>query len=232
MTAKVSIIIPCYNHARYLPQAIESALAQDYGNVEVIVVNDGSTDNSLAVATSYKEKVKVVSQANQGLSPARNAGIAASTTEPNEFILPLDADDWIDKNYLTKTVPFMQEGVGVVGTHTACFGSGDHIWRTFSPTLEQLKTDNSIPVCSLIRHSVLQQVGGYNPALSGYDKEHIGYEDWNLWIDIVKRGWKVVILPEPLFHYRESQGSMSRRANRPKLIAKIKSLHPDLWPRG
>jgi glycosyltransferase involved in cell wall biosynthesis len=229
MADKVSIVIPCYNHAQYLPQSIESALAQDYDNFEVIVVNDGSTDNSLAVATSYGERIKVVSQANQGLSPARNAGISAATAE---FILPLDADDWVEPAYLKKTVPLMQERVGVVGTHTACFGLGDHVWRTFSPTMEQLKNDNSIPVCSLIRRSVLQEVGGYNPALSGYDKEHIGYEDWNLWIDIMKRGWKVVIISEALFHYREKQGSMSRRANRPKLMAKIRSLHPDLWPRG
>jgi glycosyltransferase involved in cell wall biosynthesis len=229
MADKVSIVIPCYNHAQYLPQAIESALAQDYGNFEVIVVNDGSTDDSLAVATSYGEKIKVVSQINQGLSPARNAGIATTTSE---FVLPLDADDWIDPTYLKRTVPLMQERVAVVGTHTACFGMRDHVWRTFSPTMDQLKNDNSIPVCSLIRRSVLQEVGGYNPALSGYDKEHIGYEDWNLWIDIMKRGWKIVIIPEALFHYREKQGSMSRQANRPKLMAKIRSLHPDLWPRG
>jgi len=244
MAAKVSIIIPCYNLAQYLPQAIQSALAQDYDNVEVIVVDDGSTDNSLAVALGYKEMVdgqhaasptmKVISQENMGLSYARNTGINVSTAEPHEFILPLDADDWIDPSYLKKTVPLMQgTRVAVVGTLVACFGIKDYIWRTYSPTLEQLKTDNSIPVCSLIRRSVLQEVGGYNPALSGYDKEHIGYEDWNLWLDIAERGWRFVIVPEPLFHYRERPDSMHRKTstpNRQKLIARIKSLHPDLWP--
>src|SRR5208282_3959485 len=111
---------------------------------------------------------KVVSQENMGLSYARNAGINASTTEPHEFILPLDADDWIDPNYLQKTVPLMQERVGIVGTHAAVFGIKSYIWRTFSPTIEQLKKDNSIPVCSLIRRSALQEVGWYNPALSGH----------------------------------------------------------------
>jgi glycosyltransferase involved in cell wall biosynthesis len=240
---KVSIIIPCYNHAQYLPQAIESALAQDYDNVEVIVVNDGSTDDSLSVARGYKERLDtqqvesprmvIVSQENQGLSNARNTGIAASTTEPREFILPLDADDWIEPDYLKKTVPLMQENVGIVGTYVACFGIKDYVWYTFSPTIEQLKQDNPIPVCSLIKRSVLLQVNGYNPALSGQDKEYIGYEDWNLWLDIVKRGWKVVIVPEALFHYREKPDSMLTKAtaNRQKLIERIHSLHPDLiWP--
>jgi glycosyltransferase involved in cell wall biosynthesis len=226
--SKVSIIIPVFNHAQYLSQAIESALEQDYGNTEIIVVNDGSTDNSLAVARSYEGKgVRVISQKNRGLSLTRNAGIAASS---GKFILPLDSDDWIDRDYLSKTVPQMSDEVGIVGTFAACFGIKDYTWHTSSPTLDQLKMDNCIPVCSLIRRSVLMEVGGYNPALSGYDKEHIGYEDWNLWIDIVKRGWKVVIVPEAIFHYREKHDSMLKRVNRPKLIAKIKSLHPDLWP--
>ena len=157
----VSIIIPCYNQATYLPQAVDSALAQTYDNVEVIVVNDGSTDGTQGVATGYGEKVKVVSQENMGLSYARNAGINASSAD---FILPLDADDWIDPNYLSKTTPLMQDRVGIVGTHAACFGIRDYVWNTFAPTLDQIKQDNSIPVCSLIRRDALQEAGWYNPA--------------------------------------------------------------------
>ena len=274
MSDKVSIIIPCYNQASYLTQSIESALGQNYDNIEVIVVDDGSTDNSYAVAKTildreeakyeakveelrihyrnrglseedairdarklhWSPKMKVIRQENKGLALARNAGIAASTTVDHEFILPLDADDWIDPNYLAKTVPHMaQHGVAIVGTWAACFGIKDYVWETFSPTLQQLMNDNSIPVCSLLSRRVLNEVGCYNGCLSGYDKDYIGYEDWNLWLDIVKREYRVIILREALFHYREKPESMLKKATeiRPKLVERIHSLHPDLWsPQG
>lgn len=237
MADKVSIIIPCYNQAQFLPQAIESALAQDYDNVEIVVVNDGSTDNSYDVAMHYQRtagqlwngvpRVKVLSQENMGLTLARNAGINASTTQPYEFILPLDADDWISPSYLTETVSLMRDRVAVVGTWAAVFGIKDYVWQTWVPTLEQLMKDNSIPVCSLIKHGVLTEVGGYSLAMK------YGYEDWNLWIDILKRGYKVAILPKCLFHYREKPHSMLVEASkrRAELVAQIHRIHPDLWPR-
>jgi hypothetical protein len=87
--------------------------------------------------------------------------------------------------------------------------------------------DNCVPVCSLIKRGALEATGNfYNRQLNS------GYEDWNLWLDILKHGWKIEILPEPLFHYREKENSMLKDATkrRPELVAKIHSLHPDLWP--
>jgi glycosyltransferase involved in cell wall biosynthesis len=279
MSDKVSIIIPCYNQAQYLSQAIESALGQDYPNVEVIVIDDGSTDNSYEVAMSHLKKIeyvyqatidaliihytqqyreeknkdnpmtlkeaqtaaeklhwspkmKILKQNNMGLALARNAGINASSTELHEFILPLDADDWIESNYLSKVVPLMKDRVAVVGTWAAVFGVRDYTWQTWVPTIEQLMEDNHIPCCSLIKRGVLKEVGGYNPALSGYNKHLTGYEDWNLWLDIMKRGYKIKILPECLFHYREKPGSMLQEATkkRQELISRMRTLHTDLWP--
>lgn len=236
MSDKVSIIIPCYNQAQYLPQCLESALGQTYDNIEVIVVDDGSTDNSYEVALRYFEKIspsqwspkmKIVRQSNMGLPIARNAGIHASRTQDHEYILPLDADDWLEPNYVAKTVAAMVGNVAVVGTWTACFGIKDYVW-TVPPVapLEKLMVDNCVPVCSLIRRRVLQATGGYNRELK------YGYEDWNLWIDIAKRGWKIVNLQEALFHYREKPVSMLTESTkrRPELVAKIHSLHPELWP--
>jgi glycosyltransferase involved in cell wall biosynthesis/protein-L-isoaspartate O-methyltransferase len=271
---KVSIIIPCYNQAQYLRQSLESALGQDYSNVEVIVVDDGSTDNSYEIALSYWQKLhdkyeaqtkaailhwtqldrieadrdekamtleaaeifvrqnshdsptmKIVRQKNMGLALARNAGINASTAQSYEFILPLDADDWIDRDYLKKTVPLMVDNVAVVGTWAACFGIKDYIWHTKTPSIEQIMDDNCVPVCSLIKRDVLNVIQGYNPIL------RYGYEDWNLWIDVVKHGWTIAILQEAIFHYREKPQSMLKDATkrRPEIVAEIHKLHPELW---
>src|ERR1044071_7280152 len=85
----VSVIIPCYNHAHFLRDAIESVLNQTYSHYEILVVDDGSTDDSATVAESYS-KVRCVRQANQGLSAARNRGIRESQSE---YLVFLDADD-------------------------------------------------------------------------------------------------------------------------------------------
>jgi glycosyltransferase involved in cell wall biosynthesis len=269
----VSIVIPVYNQMEYLNQSMESALNQDLRNIipddsvdiEVIVVDDKSTDRSLRIAQDYwkreedlrqkqiettvtwarenaweeertaeavkhiRNRIKIVEQPqNMGLPFSRNAGINATMTKNGyDMILPLDADDWIEPNYLKKTVPLMKDRVGVVGTWAACFGIKEYTWFTQSPTIEKLMKDNCVPVCSLIKRAALEETGNY------YNRQlNSGYEDWNLWLDILKHGWKIEILKEPLFHYREKPNSMLKDATkrRPELVAKIHSLHPDLWP--
>ncbi len=96
----VSVIIPCYNHAHFLPEAIESVQQQHYPNVEIVVVDDGSSDNTREVAESFPG-VKYVYQTNKGLSAARNTGIENST---GEFLLFLDADDWLTPNSIERNV--------------------------------------------------------------------------------------------------------------------------------
>src|SRR5215207_1739222 len=92
----VSFVIPNYNHARYLGQAIESALAQTYPNTEVIVVDDGSTDDSRSVAAGFCDRIRYIYQRNAGLSAARNTGVRAAL---GEYIALLDADDLVEPAY-------------------------------------------------------------------------------------------------------------------------------------
>lgn len=265
----VSAIIPVFNQAPYLRQSIESVLNQDLTNIlpndsvdlELIIVDDKSTDDSLAIAHEYwqreenvrlealkeatrwgrsqgwseekiensvaRNKIKIIEQPqNMGLALARNTGInSASSKLGYDLILPLDADDWIDPNYLKKTVPLMKEGVAVVGTHAAVFGIKDYVWYTHSPTIEDIMRDNCVPVCSLIQRRAFDETKGYKSEL------RCGYEDWNLWIDIVERGYKIEILPEPLFHYREKPNSMLKDATKKRegLVSQIHRLHPGLW---
>ena len=105
----VTVIIPCYNHAQFLGEAISSVLDQGYPNLEVIVVDDGSDDETVEVAGSYEE-VKCISQANQGLARARNRGLRVSR---GEYILFLDADDRLVEGAL-------REGADTLDTHPDC----------------------------------------------------------------------------------------------------------------
>lgn len=100
----VSIIVPVYNVSEFLPQCMESLVRQSYPNIEIIAVNDGSTDNSLEVLNQYAQKfpqIKIISQANAGLSAARNTGIASSI---GEYLCFVDSDDWIDTDTCLKAV--------------------------------------------------------------------------------------------------------------------------------
>jgi glycosyltransferase involved in cell wall biosynthesis len=117
----ISVVIPCYNHGKYLPQAIDSVLTQSHRNVEVIVVDDGSTDSTKEVVDSRYancKAVKYVYQHNQGLSAARNTGIDNSTG--NYFVF-LDADDWLVDNALSTNLAYLQQN------KLLAFVSGGHI---------------------------------------------------------------------------------------------------------
>ena len=112
----VSVVIPCFNHGRFLPEAIESVLAQTYPWIEILVVDDGSTDNTREVAAQYPH-VRYVYQHNQGLSAARNTGIRHST---GDFLVFLDADDLLYPGAIACNVGYMQE------QQDAAFVSGAH----------------------------------------------------------------------------------------------------------
>ncbi len=216
---RVSVVIPLFNQADYVGQCIESVLQQTYKEFEVIVVNDGSTDDSLEVVKRYP--VHIVNQCNKGLAGARNAGVLNSS---GDAILPLDADDWIENTYLEKTVPLLTEGIGFVSTDMQRFGVHTQRLPATIRTLEQQKSDNQIPVCSLISRKAFLETGGYNGRAPGY-------EDWNLWIDILKRGWKMAVVNEPLFHYRCREHTMTHEAGarHDELHQIIRKCHKDIF---
>lgn len=116
----VSVVIPCYNNELYIGEAIDSVLAQDYGNIEVIVVNDGSGDSSEDVIRSFGSRVRLISQENQGVSNARNTGIEAAQ---GSFIAFLDADDYWLPNRISTQLEFIKDKEPCV-----CF-SGFHVWE-------------------------------------------------------------------------------------------------------
>jgi glycosyltransferase involved in cell wall biosynthesis len=111
VSKKVSVIIPNYNYAKYVRKAIESVLLQTYSNLEVIVVNNGSTDDSLQVLKEFGEKIELIDQSNLGQSGARNSGLRRST---GDLIAFLDADDFWEPTKLEKQIALINEDVQLV----------------------------------------------------------------------------------------------------------------------
>jgi|SRR3990167_1455951 len=201
---KISVVIPSYSQAEYLAQAIESVLAQTEKAHEIIVVDDGSPDDSAQVAKSYP--VKLIRQVNKGLSSARNTGIMNAA---GDYIFFLDADDIMTKNCLGRINQVIEKTYAdVVAPSFKTFGtSNQEVILMPNPTLQDFKTANRIGYFSAIKRSVLLEVGGYSPRMVW------GWEDYALWFDLLNRGKTIVTIPEVLVMYRTKEHSMINVAN-------------------
>lgn len=229
MTPAVSIIIPCYNQANYLPEAVESVVHQSYKNWECIIVNDGSPDNTTFVAESLIEKypdkrIRLINQANQGLSCARNSGIRAAI---GKYILPLDADDLIHPEMLQKTVSLLEAHpeIAIAYTDVRHFGSTERIVCAREYDFRRLCFQNHLNYCSLYRRNTWEVAGGYNSNMTW------GYEDWDFWISCGEKGHYGKRIPEPLFLYRVKERSMYTKAieHHGELMAQMVVNHPNLY---
>jgi glycosyltransferase involved in cell wall biosynthesis len=199
---KVSVIIPCYKQAHFLKDAIASVTAQTYKDIEIIVVNDGSPDNTTEVAN--KLGARCIEKQNGGLSSARNAGIKAAS---GEIILPLDADDKIHPEFIEKTLKHIKK-YDIISTYLETFGKEKRVWGSNHeyPNLMQMRGRNHINCCSLFRKSMWEKVGGYDEGM------RIGFEDWEFWLRCLENGFNIKVLPEILFYYRKHEVSMLRDA--------------------
>lgn len=217
-----TISISSYNQAEYLREAIESALNQTVP-CEVIVVDDGSTDNSLEIAYEYKYKIKIISQVNKGLSSARNTGLMNAS---NPFILFLDADDILLPNaveIIEKT--FFETNDDIIAPSFKTFGiSNQEIILMPNPTIEDFKIANRIGYCSAIRRRKLLEVGGYSPRMTA------GYEDLHLWFNLLSTGATITTIPEILWKYRTKEKSMWHDAlkHHVELMAQIRKDFPEV----
>lgn len=199
----VSVVIPNYNYAHYLREAIDSVLAQTYPEIEVFVVDDGSSDDSRIVLESYGDRVKGIFQANQGVSAARNNGVAASN---GEFIAFLDADDsWLPQKIEKQVERFRREpSLGLV--HVAVNeidAKGDSLLERYeglegniAGELLMLKRAGVLGGGSglMVTREVFDEVGGFDPRLSTS-------ADWDLFYQVSSR-YRVAFLPELLLRYR------------------------------
>lgn len=206
MKPLVSVIIPCYNQAQYLHEAIKSVLNQTYSNWECLIVDDGSPDNTEEVVTKWvalDKRFIYLKKENGGLSSARNFGIKKSTAE---FILTLDADDFYDETFIEKGIDLLEENVkmGVVSSWGIRFIENKQfgIFKPTGGTINDFLFNNASIGTSLFRKKIWEEVGGYDESMK------LGYEDWEFYIRVCKAGWNVHIIEEVLFFYRQNPNSM------------------------
>jgi glycosyltransferase involved in cell wall biosynthesis len=217
---KVSIIIPCYNQGQFLDEAVNSVVNQTFTDYEIIVINDGSTDElSIEVLKSYKKhKTKVYHTDNQGLAAARNYGISLAT---GEYILPLDADDKIGSTYLEKAIPILDANpeIGIVYCKARLFGIKNRRCDLPPFDADRILLQNLIFCTAFFRRSDWAKCNGYNPNMKG------GWEDWDFWLSLLELNKKVYQLPEFLFYYRLKKDSMATAIK----YQKSKELHAQLF---
>lgn len=209
----VSFVIPNYNHARYLGQAIESALAQTYPNIEVVVVDDGSTDDSSAVAAAFGDRIRYIYQQNAGLSAARNTGVGAAR---GEYIALLDADDMVEPAYAERLLAALAQAPNAVGAYCGFrFVDQDNKpqarieQRTMAPEVlygALLNGNYWVPESLLARRACYQAMGEFDTSLRAC-------EDWDVWLRF-SRHYMLVGIDEALIRYRVVVGSMSSNPRR------------------
>lgn len=203
----VSVVIPCYNQAGFLRTALDSVVAQTVPALEIIVVDDGSEEDVRSVVLEYPG-VTYLRVANRGLPGARNTGLMNAR---GHAFLPLDADDWIKSTFIERTLPLLEDVV--------CVGLEEFGQRhgTYMPgcdlgldglTVEKERQSNRLFYCALFRTSLLRECGGYNGHM------RYGYEDWDLWVDLMQRGAKLTAVNEVLFHYNTRADSMLQNTER------------------
>ena len=223
----VSVVIPCHDDGRYLYEAVDSVLNQTYNDFQVIVIDDGSTEEStVRLLEEYERpKTKLIRTAHKGLAAARNIGIRACESK---YILPLDADDKIKETYLEKAVGIIQanDGIGIVYCNAEVFGAECGPWELQPYRFPEILYGNMIFCSALFRRSDWETVGGYNTNMI------YGWEDYDFWLSLIELGRDVCRIPESLFCYRRRPGSMIERMTGEEVIFSYSQLfrnHPRLY---
>ena len=225
-----SVIVPCYNQAGFLPEAVASVAAQRVESLELIIINDGSPDNASEIAHSLAEcypalHIRLIEQKNQGLAAARNAGIVVAG---GRWIVALDSDDILADGFLAVVAEAAErepQATAFTGAYRE-FGARESEWRLTRFDPERLKERGNIICCAPFRRSLWEAVDGYDPS------HPWGGEDWHFWLKCLSAGLRLVSLPVPMLHYRiHAGGGMLNRMEQhaEDSIAMLRCMIPDLY---
>jgi GT2 family glycosyltransferase len=212
--ASVAIIIPCFNQAHYVGQAVSSSLAQTHADVDVIVIDDGSADDVPGALTEWRDdpRLRVIRQENAGVGAARNTGLAR-TQAP--FVMFLDADDYLHPEKIASQLEALaDERAGLALCDITAVG-GPPESETVTVNFERLERDNLLtallagglfpPCVPLVRTELVRQAGGFD-----IDRALSGHADWSLWLRLGAIGVRHAIVRERLACYRLHPDGMSQ----------------------
>ena len=237
----VSVIIPAYNAEAFIPKTLESVLLQTYRHLEILVVDDGSSDGTPEIISTFARqdsRIRVLHQSNSGVATARNLAIDSAQ---GELIAPIDADDLWASDTVEKLVAQFQTSrpeVGVVYAWSADIDEYDqptggfHAANVDGNVYKTLICHNFLGNASstLIRKTCLKQVGGYNTQLKRHNAQ--GCEDWDLYLRLAEQ-YEFGVVPEFLVGYRKMTNSMSgdfkQMARSQRLMLKtVQKKHPEI----
>ncbi|NPA81621.1 MAG: glycosyltransferase [Epsilonproteobacteria bacterium] len=226
----LSVVIPYYNLGSLLNETIQSILDSTYKNLEIIIVNDGSSDKeSIEVLKKIERennpKIKIIHTENQGLATARNKGAKEAN---GEFLAFVDADDLIDKEFFKKAIEILKsyENVSFVYSWVEYFGSLQDVWPTYNAEFPYLLAHNMINANLVLKYEEFM-----NKGLNKKEMKY-GLEDYEAWINILANGGVGVAIPEVLVRYRIREDSMYRKGTKDQiyyLYERITNLHPSLY---
>lgn len=206
----LSVVIPYYNLGTTLPETIESVKKSEYKNYEIIIVNDGSTDqNSIDILKNYEndKQIRIINIKNKGLANARNVGAEHAK---GEFIAFIDADDKIDKTFYRRALDILHkyDNVSYVYSWVQYFEGSEAVWPTFNIHIPYLLCANMLAAYTVIRKNDFLNFGK-NRIMMEY-----GMEDYDGWVSLAEHGCLGVSIPEKLNLYRVRKDSMSRQFNK------------------
>ncbi len=204
----VSVVVPCYNQECFIRDCLRSILAQTFLDYEVIVVNDGSTDDSWSIisefAAKYPDRIRGINIENSGVVVARNTAIEQAR---GKYVFPLDGDDLIHPECLEKLYMASEEGKGdVVYSQTEFFGTKTGLFKLPLPTRKKMPHGNCVVCSAMYKKSDWIQYGGYDLNCK------LGYEDWCFWLSFIADEKKFHRLEDTLFYYRRLARSRNLQA--------------------
>jgi glycosyltransferase involved in cell wall biosynthesis len=211
---RVSVVTACFNHGRYIREMLDSVFAQTYQNFEVIIVNDGSNDETYEILKRIRHKsVRIFHTAKHGPAHARNLAI---THARGEYIINLDADDKIAPEFLQKCVEVMDANpiTGIVYSDVVLFGAKNGPFEIHDFSIENMLRANCIVANACFRKTDWEKTEGYPVFMQ------CGYEDFVFWLSILKLGREVKKINEPLVCYRTYENTNQSRSGRQKQCAR------------
>lgn len=226
---QISVIISVYNTEPYLEACLNSVVDQTFSDIEIICINDGSTDNSAAILSQYAQKdsrIKIINQNNTGVVIARNNAIKQAQSN---ILYILDSDDIIDKTTLEKSYNALISGKGdIITCRVLTFGIKNQEMFLPSPTKLNMAFGNCLINAALFKKSLFNQSGGFDQLFKN------GLEDYDLWLNMIYRqNAKIYRIPEVLFFYRlkpisESRNMQQKKIYFQKLTDLLNSKYPEM----